>query len=122
LRRDGAAATFSSWFPPATGLRVLTTVIDPGARASSESYQSGVPADLADAMAHGDSERPGFHASDTVDIGVVLSGEVVLELDDGYITLGRGDVVIQNGTAHAWRPSGTEPCEMAFVVIGATRA
>jgi mannose-6-phosphate isomerase-like protein (cupin superfamily) len=122
LPSDGAPPSFRSWFPPSTGLRVLTTVIDPGSQASSDDYQGEVPGDLADAMAHAGSDRPGFHTSDTVDIGVVLSGEVVLELDDGEITLSRGDVVIQNGTAHAWRPSGTEPCEMAFVVVGATRA
>jgi hypothetical protein len=44
------------------------------------------------------------------------------ELDDGFeVRLGTGDVVIQNGTRHAWRNRGSEPCVMAFVSVGAVR-
>src|ERR1700674_2887462 len=75
LPSDGKPKSFSSWFPPANGVRVLTTAVDPAARATSESLQGELPEDLAEAMAQGDPERPGFHTSDTVDVGVVLSGE-----------------------------------------------
>ena len=43
-------------------------------------------------------DNPGMHTTDTIDFEVVLSGEVVLELDDGAETVLRpGDTVVQNG-------------------------
>jgi len=36
--------------------------------------------------------------------------------------LTRGDLVVQNGTRHAWRNRGTAECTMAFVLIGADPA
>jgi hypothetical protein len=47
---------------------------------------------------------------------------VWLELDDGkQIHLHRHDVVVQNGTRHAWRNKSEKPVKMAFVLIGANR-
>jgi len=74
---------------------------------------------LAEAMELKDS---GMHTTDSVDYGVVISGEITLELDDGAtVSLKQGDCVVQNGTRHAWRNSRTTPCVMAFVLVGATR-
>lgn len=64
-------------------------------------------------------EPDGMHATPTVDYGIVLQGEIVLELDDGHRTLlAAGDIVIQNGTRHAWRNRSGRPATMAFVLIG----
>lgn len=62
-----------------------------------------------------------MHRTDSVDYGIVLSGQVELELDDGVKTLlGPGDIVVQRGTMHLWRnPSATEPCRIAFILIEA---
>jgi quercetin dioxygenase-like cupin family protein len=62
-----------------------------------------------------------MHRSDSIDYGIILSGQVELELDDGAATLlGPGDVVVQRGTIHLWRnPSDTEACRIAFVLIEA---
>ena len=68
-------------------------------------------------------DNPGMHTTPTVDYGVVLDGEVWLELDDGKtVHLKEHDVVVQNGTRHAWRNKGTKPVTMAFVLIGANSA
>lgn len=68
-------------------------------------------------------EAPGMHTTDTVDYGIVLSGEIWLELDDGATRhLRQHDVVIQNGTRHAWRNRGAGEAVMAFVLIGALRS
>ena len=70
-----------------------------------------------------ESEDPGMHTTDTVDYGIVLSGDIWLELDDEErVHLESGDCVIQNGTRHAWRNLADEPCVMAFVMVGAERA
>ncbi len=52
----------------------------------------------------------GFHATDTVDCVVVLSGRLVLTLEAQEVTLDRGDCVIQRNTRHGWRNPGPEPC------------
>ena len=68
---------------------------------------------------HFDLSEPGMHTTDTVDYGIVVRGEMTLELDDGNIIyLRQGDCVIQNGTRHRWRNPLAEPCLMAFVSIG----
>jgi len=55
-----------------------------------------------------------------VDYGVVISGRLALELDDGkQVDLEPGDVVIQNGTRHAWRIK--EKCTVLWVITGAER-
>jgi hypothetical protein len=66
-------------------------------------------------------EHPGVHTSNTIDYDVVLDGEIVLELDDGEVTLRRHDVVVQHGTRHAWRNRSDGPATMLFVLIGAKR-
>lgn len=71
---------------------------------------------------HFDRAAPGMHTSDTIDYGVVVRGEMTLELDDGAtIRLRQGDCIVQNGTRHRWRNPLPEPCLMAFVSVGGTR-
>ena len=61
-----------------------------------------------------------MHRTRTLDHGVVLSGEVVLELDDGVeVTLHAGDVLVQRGTIHKWINRAAEPCTVAFFILDA---
>jgi quercetin dioxygenase-like cupin family protein len=61
-----------------------------------------------------------MHTSDTIDVGVILDGDIFLELDDGAEThLHAGDVVVQNGTRHAWHNRTGQPCRMLFAIVGA---
>jgi mannose-6-phosphate isomerase-like protein (cupin superfamily) len=63
-----------------------------------------------------------MHTSDSVDYGVVIRGEIILELDDGKTVHPRqGDCVVQNGTRHRGRNALSEPALMAFVLIGGKR-
>lgn len=63
-----------------------------------------------------------MHRTNSLDYGIVISGQLELELDDGEKTLlNAGDVVIQRGTLHLWRnPSKTETCRIVFVLTEAT--
>lgn len=67
-------------------------------------------------------QRSPMHRTSSLDYGIVLSGELELELDDGIATrLHPGDVVVQRGTMHLWRnPSATETCRIVFVLTQAT--
>jgi mannose-6-phosphate isomerase-like protein (cupin superfamily) len=104
-------------FPPG---RVFVQAIEEGfdLTAALQEYSKKIPG-LAEAT---EAEHPGMHTTDTIDYGVVISGEIWLELDDGAeVHLEQGDCVVQNGTRHAWRNRSSEPCVMAFAMVGAKR-
>jgi mannose-6-phosphate isomerase-like protein (cupin superfamily) len=68
------------------------------------------------------SPHPLMHRTETVDYGIVLSGEIYLVLEATETLLKAGDVVVQRGTNHAWsNRSLTEPCRMAFILIDGKR-
>lgn len=59
-----------------------------------------------------------MHRTQSVDYGIVVEGQIESVLDSGEVQLmGRGDVMVQRGTMHAWRnPSKTEWARMIFVL------
>lgn len=61
-----------------------------------------------------------MHRTNSIDYGIVMSGEVELELDDGRKTIVReGGIIIQRGTNHLWRNISDKPCRIAFILIEA---
>lgn len=62
-----------------------------------------------------------MHRTNSIDYGIVVSGEIELELDNGAIeTCRAGDVIVQRGTIHLWRNiSDTEVCRVIFVLTAA---
>ena len=62
-----------------------------------------------------------FHRSASIDYGIVLKGEIELELDEGETkTIGEGGIIVQRGTVHLWRnPSKTEICRIVFILTEA---
>jgi len=124
---DGSPPSFPTYFPPANGFRFGMFTVPP---------MSEMPMEKFDAMAvfrefeqklpgmaqHMELDNPGMHTTDTVDYEYIISGEVWLELDNGEeVHLKAGDTVVQNGTRHAWRNKGSEPCRLVVCLIGAKR-
>src|SRR5208337_1464423 len=64
-----------------------------------------------------DSPHPLMHRTESVDYGVVISGEMTLVLDKSETALREGDVVIQRGTNHAWANRSGKPCRMLFILV-----
>jgi len=62
---------------------------------------------------------PRNHRTDSLDYAVVMSGEIDMELDGSTVHLKAGDLLVQRGTIHNWVNRGTEPCVIAFALIGA---
>jgi uncharacterized cupin superfamily protein len=60
-----------------------------------------------------------MHWTSSVDYAIVMSGEIDMLLDDSEVHLKAGDVVVQQGTNHAWVNRGTAPCRIAFILIDA---
>ena len=59
-----------------------------------------------------------MHKTETVDYGIVLSGERDLILDDCTLLMKPGDIVVQVGAWHQWA-SPRLGCQMAFDMIAA---
>jgi quercetin dioxygenase-like cupin family protein len=60
-----------------------------------------------------------MHATDSVDYAIVIEGEIDMLLDDSEVHLKPGDIVVQQGTNHAWVNRGDRPCKIAFVLVDA---
>jgi mannose-6-phosphate isomerase-like protein (cupin superfamily) len=63
--------------------------------------------------------HPFMHRTRTLDYVVVLQGEIDMLLDDTTVHLKAGDVMVQQGTNHAWVNRGTEVCRIALVLVDA---
>lgn len=68
---------------------------------------------------HGGARHHGMHRTRSVDYAVVLEGEIDMLLDEGEVHLSAGDVLVQQGTNHAWVNRGSKPCRIAFVLVDA---
>lgn len=64
-----------------------------------------------------DSPHKLMHRTETIDYGILLSGEIWLVLDEGETKLNPGDIVIQRGTNHAWSNRTDETARMLFVLL-----
>lgn len=64
-----------------------------------------------------DARHKLMHRTQTIDYGIVLSGELWLVVDEGETRLGPGDIVIQRGTNHAWSNRTDQPARIAFILL-----
>jgi len=69
--------------------------------------------------AQSESKHAGMHRTRSIDYAVVMDGEIDMILDEGEVHLAAGDVLVQQGTDHAWVNRGTRACRIAFVLIDA---
>lgn len=59
-----------------------------------------------------------MHRTQTLDYGIVIFGEIELELDSGEKrTLRSGDTCIQRGTNHLWRNTTDKWVRIAFILL-----
>jgi len=72
------------------------------------------------AQRYGGHGGAGMHATPTTDYILVLEGRVALVLDDETVELGPGDLVVQQGTAHAWRVR-EGPVRLSVLMVGIDR-
>jgi mannose-6-phosphate isomerase-like protein (cupin superfamily) len=120
---DGGVPSYESFFPPAVGFRYIVATFPPDESPELMPAEEAIDALIPGASEFLEADNPGMHTTQTVDIGVVLSGQLWLELDDGAeVQIGPGDIVVQNGTRHAWRNKSSEPCTVAYALVGARKA
>jgi hypothetical protein len=117
--------TLASCHPTNGGSVFMTLTIPPATVFSAETFNPQKSFEEQFAALPGIVERmepdaPGFHATDSIDYFILLVGELWLVVDDGEETkLSPGDVVIQQGTRHAWQNRGNTAATFAVVLLGA---
>jgi mannose-6-phosphate isomerase-like protein (cupin superfamily) len=117
---DGKQQAWSTYYPGPGGFRFhLSTIVPDDSLEPTDERPDKVDwLDVRDLFGALDPDDPGMHTNPTVDMEVVLSGEIILELDDGAERrLKPGDTVIQNGTRHRWRNPGPENVRLAIFML-----
>jgi mannose-6-phosphate isomerase-like protein (cupin superfamily) len=72
-----------------------------------------------DPATQGYARHPHTHRTRSIDYAIVLEGEIDMLMDDTEVHVKAGDVLIQQGTNHAWVNNGTKLCRIAFILIDA---
>jgi hypothetical protein len=106
--------------PPTGGTRIRVVDIPPDSVQDAVSPEEATAAfaQIGGSDAHGaGGPHALMHRTESVDYGIVVSGEIWLVVDDGETKLGPGDVVVQRGTNHAWSNRTEETARMAFVLV-----
>ena len=67
------------------------------------------------------SEIPGIHQTETVDIITIISGEIYAVSETGEVLMRPGDSIVQRGTKHTWNNRTNEPCTTIAVLMPARR-
>ncbi len=115
------AARESGVAPPASG-SILRVVDFPPltAEAAARLDQAAIHREMGlGADAHGATRHPFTHRTRSIDYAIVLEGEIDMLLDDSEVHLRAGDILVQQGTNHAWVNNSKANCRIAFVLIDA---
>ncbi len=98
-------------FPPTTDAEI--------ARLDADYMQNQIAHDEHGSGKYRAPTHPFMHRTRSIDYAIVMSGEIDMKLDEEEIHLKQGDVLVQQGTNHAWINRSGKPCRIAFVLIDA---
>ena len=70
-----------------------------------------------DPATQGYGRHENTHRPRTIDYAIMLDGEIDMLLDDTEVHVKAGDVLVQQGTNHAWVNNSGKPCRIAFILI-----
>jgi mannose-6-phosphate isomerase-like protein (cupin superfamily) len=91
---------------------------DPPAPWALDPQGGGVAFRAIEMGAGNDPGDAGWHATDTIDVDIVVHGQLELALPDcDPVVLGPGDCVVQRGTMHRWRPVGEAGVRYVAVML-----
>ena len=106
--------------PPPMGsvLRVVDfPPVDPNAVIDNDAMKKEMG--LAHDAHGGPAKHSMTHRTRSVDYAFVLEGEIDMLLDDSSVHMKAGDIMVQQGTNHAWINNSSANCRVAFVLIDA---
>ena len=107
--------------PGAVKVRWFTVAADDPSKSTEELEAAAAFGFSAVGAAHcqvDTTRHPAMHKTDSLDVIVLVKGELDLLLDDGEAeALKPGDVVIQRATNHGWANRGTETALLVAILI-----
>jgi hypothetical protein len=108
--------------PPPQGSRIRVVDIPPDRVQNAISPEDAAAAFAAIGAAHAPAAPESarhrlMHRTETIDYGILLSGELWLVMDEGEVKLAPGDIVVQRGTNHAWSNRSEETARIVFILI-----
>jgi mannose-6-phosphate isomerase-like protein (cupin superfamily) len=90
--------------------------ITPGSHGAVDHHQILLSMGI-DPATQGYARHANTHRTRTIDYAIVLDGEIDMLLDDTEVHVKVGDVLVQQGTNHAWVNNSGKPCRIAFILI-----
>ncbi len=108
--------------PPAGGTIFRIVDFPPASTAAPPSHvdHEKILTDMGiDPATQGYARHRNTHRTKSVDYAIVLDGEIDMLMDEAEVHLRAGDVLIQQGTNHAWVNNSGKVCRVAFVLIDA---
>lgn len=111
-----------SLHPPHSGARIRVVEFAPGAGGPADVDPAQVRGlfsliDAADASTYAPGKPVGIHRTESLDFGIVLEGEISLVMDEGETLCRAGDIIVQNGTNHAWVNKSDKLARICFVLV-----
>jgi mannose-6-phosphate isomerase-like protein (cupin superfamily) len=119
---EGGIPNRPAFFPAPGGTRVFTWVAAPSGAIAPDATPEEIEAAAPGLLAHMEAENPGMHTTQTIDVDIVMRGEIWMEVDHGReVHLKPATVVIQNGTRHRWHNRTDTPTVVLSVIVGASK-
>jgi hypothetical protein len=104
--------------PPANGSVLRVVDFPPVTAEQAAVSQADVLKEMGVSESSDQPARHAFmHRTASVDYAIVMSGEIDMLMDVGEVHLKTGDIVVQQGTNHAWVNNSQSMCRIAFVLI-----
>ena len=105
--------------PPANGtiFRIVDFAPTPTAATAPVDHHQILLSMGIDPATQGYARHANTHRTRTIDYAIVLEGEIDMLLDDSEVHVKAGDVLVQQGTNHAWVNNSARPCRIAFILI-----
>jgi mannose-6-phosphate isomerase-like protein (cupin superfamily) len=108
--------------PPPPNGSILRVVDFPPESAAPKADSAAILKEMGVAATSAPVRHAHMHRTRSVDYAIVLAGEIDMLLDDSEVHLKAGDILVQQGTNHAWVNRGSEVCRIAFVLIDGKEA
>jgi hypothetical protein len=104
--------------PPANGSVLRVVDFPPVTPERASVSQADVLKEMGVSESSDQPARHAFmHRTASIDYAIVMSGEIDMLLDVGEVHLKSGDIIVQQGTNHAWVNNSQSMCRIAFVLI-----
>jgi hypothetical protein len=111
---DGRRQELAATSPAAGGMRLVYLEVPPNETVAIDAPRGGRSGILTRP-----GDPPGMHFTASVDLVVVIEGEVCCQLDYGAeVHLRQGDFLVQNGARHKWGNHTALPARLGVVAIG----